>query len=137
MTAEELKAIRERLEKVDPWPWNWIAPGPGSRYGSITNAVRGIEARFEGNGPFIAHAPADVSALLSDLDCCRRELDARRATSERAIALLPPGMTLRETVADLDRSRTEIAALRRGIAVVLDRAAKGEPVVAALAALVR
>jgi hypothetical protein len=37
----------------------------------------------------------------------------------------------------LDRSRTELAALRRGIAVVLDRAARGENVVAALAGLVR
>jgi hypothetical protein len=40
-------------------------------------------------------------------------------------------------LSDLDRSRTEIAALRRGIAVVLDRAAKGESVVAALAGLLR
>jgi hypothetical protein len=40
-------------------------------------------------------------------------------------------------LSDLDRSRTEIAALRRGIAVVLDRAAKRESVVAALAALLR
>jgi hypothetical protein len=40
-------------------------------------------------------------------------------------------------LSDLDRSRTEIAALRRGIAVVLDRAARGENVVAALAGLVR
>jgi hypothetical protein len=108
MTDEELKAIRERLEKVDPWPWNWIAPGPGSRYGSITNAVRGIEARFEGNGPFIAHAPADVSALLSDLD----------------------------------RSRTEIAALRRGIAAVRDDIVKADDPgsdvwIAALSALLR
>jgi monomeric isocitrate dehydrogenase len=40
-------------------------------------------------------------------------------------------------LSDLDRSRTELAALRRGIAVVLDRAARGENVVAALAGLVR
>jgi hypothetical protein len=40
-------------------------------------------------------------------------------------------------LSDLDRSRTELAALRRGIAVVLDRAAQGENVVAALAALLR
>jgi hypothetical protein len=40
-------------------------------------------------------------------------------------------------LSDLDRSRTELAALRRGIAVVLDRAARGEDVVAALAGLLR
>jgi hypothetical protein len=89
MTDEELKAIRERLHRVAR---EWT-----STPSSTTPAERAAIADF------IAAAPSDVSALLSDLD----------------------------------RSRTELAALRRGIAVVLDRAARGENVVAALAALVR
>jgi hypothetical protein len=40
-------------------------------------------------------------------------------------------------VSVLEERGTRVAALRRGIAVVLDRAARGENVVAALAGLVR
>jgi hypothetical protein len=40
-------------------------------------------------------------------------------------------------VSVLEERGTRVAALRRGIAVVLDRAARGENVVAALAALLR
>jgi hypothetical protein len=60
--------------------------------------------------------------------------DARERISRAAPALASDVSAL---LSDLDRSRTELAALRRGIAVVLDRAARGEPVVAELAGLVR
>jgi hypothetical protein len=93
MTAEELKAIRERVEAYEAARKTYAKDHgyyPEAALGEAENAIRRT-------------APADVAALL----------------------------------AEVERSRTELAALRRGIAVVLDRAAKGEDVVAALAALVR
>jgi hypothetical protein len=94
MTDEELKAIRERLHRVAR---EWT-----STPSSTTPAERAAIADF------IAAAPSDVSALLSDLD----------------------------------RSRTEIAALRRGIAAVRDDIVKADDPgsdvwIAALSALLR
>jgi hypothetical protein len=76
---------------------------------------------------------------------CRRSGAASRMGLPEAVALEEESdaafraltSDVSALLSDLDRSRTELAALRRGIAVVLDRAARGENVVAALAALVR
>jgi hypothetical protein len=76
---------------------------------------------------------------------CRRSGAASRMGLPEAVALEEESdaafraltSDVSALLSDLDRSRTELAALRRGIAVVLDRAARGENVVAALAGLVR
>lgn len=86
MTADELKAIRERLAKASPGPW-WVdvettpATEVASADGTIARVYRG-EVTAPGPRPdadFIAHAPSDVSALLSEISRLQTELSALRA----------------------------------------------------------
>lgn len=76
MTAEELKAIRERVEKATPGLWVTVS-------GSVENTIghevarcfstpmidgRSLFERKQANTEFIAHARTDIPALLNEID---------------------------------------------------------------------
>jgi hypothetical protein len=77
MTEEQIKAIKARLDAATPGLWyrdpggsigtassEWVAQTFSRRDEDFENA--------ENNGEFIAHAPADVAALLSEVERLRR-----------------------------------------------------------------
>ncbi len=88
MNRDELEAIRERLEKITPGPWEWNDRQPltlsgGSRYeSSIGDDVIYIEHQLGGyisscdvelgihpaDAEFIANAPTDVARLLEEVE---------------------------------------------------------------------
>ena len=87
MTEQEIQAIRERWEKVTPWPWKYLEQGSSGLPPMIVqDRDRGAPAawavarlmmntNFEDypeeaskSGPAIAHAPEDVFALLEEVE---------------------------------------------------------------------
>jgi hypothetical protein len=80
MTREQIEAIRARLAKASPAPW-WVdvettvSTEVADASGTVARIYRG-EATVPGPRPdaaFIAHAPADVSALLEEVERLTRE----------------------------------------------------------------
>jgi hypothetical protein len=101
MTPEELLAIRERLNKITPWPWErlngtdvFTVSGATNRAGVkadendgwlIASCYGGItfvdgepqELSYEeqrANAEFIAHAPDDIKRLLDEVERLQRKL---------------------------------------------------------------
>jgi hypothetical protein len=81
MTDEELKAIRERLAKASPGPWrlflgceDQVAVGGPPENPLVCTVSKGHgRPHGEGNADFIVNAPADVSALLAEVERLNRE----------------------------------------------------------------
>jgi hypothetical protein len=93
-----LDAIRARLAAATPGPWFWVEPHAvihrivdDPRIAHVEVPVAAIEGLFSmrhRNGDFIAHAPADIAALLAVAQAAEALLaaqDAARAEAERAV----------------------------------------------------
>lgn len=78
MNTADIEAIEERLRAATPGPWHgdhgefgcvsigdlgWVAPGP-LEYG--VDSEQG-----KADAELVAHAPADIAALLADVKRCR------------------------------------------------------------------
>ena len=90
MNEQELQEIEERANKATPGPWMevaesgewWIAgPDASENFVMATNASENI---LQADIDFIAHARADVPALIAEV----RSLRAKRAVPVGAIAYL-------------------------------------------------
>lgn len=100
LTAEQLREIRERVEKAAPAPWEVRTRSDGSRgitgpyhypagqhpwvggYLHVCNLVSGDEHYGDANGSFITHARTDVPALLSHIVALEAERDKLLAVVE-------------------------------------------------------
>lgn len=93
LTADEIKAIRDRCEAATPGPWNF----EDERYSA--KCVIGIKPRDdrwiahaqpemngEGNGNFIAHARTDLPRCLDEIERLRQEVTEWENEGERVRA---------------------------------------------------
>lgn len=92
----ENEEIRKRLEKATPGPWS--CERDDAEHGDIYYAIHGSKYEFitnvheisnKANADFIAHAPTDIAALLSDNATLRSRLESiERETMERAVEIV-------------------------------------------------
>lgn len=83
MNEEQLQAIEERANKATPGPWmevaesgEWWLSGPEpTHFVMSTNASEDI---LQADIDFIAHARADVPALIAEVRSLRAKLAAAR-----------------------------------------------------------
>lgn len=89
----DIEAIRERLAAATPGPWAQT-PGHATVWAAPVRFVAGTAERKPGtiedlaNAAFIAHAPADVAALLAAHDDAAAQLAACQADNARLRAAL-------------------------------------------------
>lgn len=71
-----LKAVRVRLEAATPGPWTWADDGLiwPNRLGDPVGGANELA-----DAEFIAHAPADIAALLADLAAARAKIAEQAA----------------------------------------------------------
>ncbi len=95
LSDEQASAIRARVEKATPGPWEYdgmhseIVTPRGAEYWLIVSECRSAPDQsyecdefghqFDANLDFIAHAREDIPALLADRDELRRQLAESRA----------------------------------------------------------
>ena len=92
MTNEELAAIRHRLASATPGPWEaisdsdgWAVAHRGQFYARLgTGSIEGAwpRRRIEADQQFIAHAPADMTALLAEVARLRAREAALREIAQ-------------------------------------------------------
>ncbi len=89
MTPDQLSAIRARLDAATPGPWelwygelDWVSVGIDGD--TVAECRTHINHQFSGwqnrrHATFIAHAPADLRALLDEVERLTMELHASQA----------------------------------------------------------
>jgi hypothetical protein len=112
MTAEELQAIRERVNKVTTAPWwryeetmpeviNTVGEYNGRVISRRVAEVNKDYDDWEVNADFIAHAPKDVKCLLDEIETLERELHHLTNWNRR---LLDENLRLRLLLEDVVRA---------------------------------
>lgn len=79
-TAEQLAAIRARLERITPGPWVFYCTWAGTPLSERpTVATRHLT---DADSEFVAHAPADVRWLLAERDRLAAQVETLRQALE-------------------------------------------------------
>lgn len=90
MTEEELATIEARADAATPGPWAYTPWGEDQRCGDVYSYSRrvltfgtadGTVDEDDANGKFVAHARADVPALLAEVRLLRRVVQDQQEES--------------------------------------------------------
>lgn len=106
----DIDAIEARLAAAIPGPWTYI-----KKVGCVyveefakdgEGGVAEILSYHDADGEFIAHAPADIAALLAEVERLQRE---RAEWRDRADALMTEQMTqMRDLTAEVEALRARL-----------------------------
>lgn len=73
MTDKELAEIRGRLAAATPGPWKWEYGQLVSKNDEVMDEP-GINKPSDPDAIFIANAPADIAALLAEIESLRKDM---------------------------------------------------------------
>jgi hypothetical protein len=128
MTEEELAAIEARADAATAGPWAYTPWGEDQRYGDVYSysqrvltfgTADGTLDEDDANGNFVAHARADVPALLAEVRLLRRVILDQQEESALYDAGVKAGIKQVEGRLRALATREEWAHLRAGLGFFL------------------